>query len=237
MTTATFRCVIVRAAGNLFAIPTANVERVVSLKQEEIKTVENRQTIELNGSAVSLVRFEDTLGLTRQKSAGNNEGKPTAIVLHIDDKRIAFLLDEVINELRQLGAEDADDDAQPPARPQLGAPRPSPARIAAQALRDGTWANAWRTGSDADMMSQSAAAGDVQGKPFHQQPTVAIGGEEEPLPLPCDAVSPEYGMRRPVDIHKYRPLGGCYWRSVARLGVQLADALQYAHRQWLGDRS
>jgi len=112
MTTATFRCVIVRAAGNLFAIPTANVERVVSLKQEEIKTVENRQTIELNGHAVSLVRFEDALGLTRQKSTGNNEGKPTAIVLHIDDKRIAFLLDEVINEqevlIKNLGRQLAD---------------------------------------------------------------------------------------------------------------------------------
>lgn len=112
VTTATFRGVIVRTAGRLFALPTANVERVVRLKQEEIKTVENRQTIELSNRAVSLVRFEDALGLARQNAGGDTGNGLVAIVLYVDDKRIAFLLDEVISEqeimIKSLGSQLAD---------------------------------------------------------------------------------------------------------------------------------
>jgi two-component system chemotaxis sensor kinase CheA len=98
MTAAAFRGVIVRVAEHLFVLPTTNVERIVKVSKEEIKTVENRQTIELNGQAISLVHLEDALELARQNTASDSESSLTAVMLHVDEKRIAFLVDEVINE-------------------------------------------------------------------------------------------------------------------------------------------
>jgi two-component system chemotaxis sensor kinase CheA len=93
-----FRGIIVRVAEHLFVLPTTNVERVVKVSEEEIKTVENRQAIELNGQAISLVRLEDTLELTRQNTESGSESSLPAVVLHVDEKRIAFLVDEVVDE-------------------------------------------------------------------------------------------------------------------------------------------
>jgi two-component system chemotaxis sensor kinase CheA len=102
MKVATFRGVIVRVAEHLFVLPTTNVERVVKVSKEEIKTVENRQTIELNGQAISLVRLEDALGLARQNHASSSESSLSAVILHVDGKHIAFLVDEVVNEQEVL---------------------------------------------------------------------------------------------------------------------------------------
>ena len=109
MTTATMRSVIIRAAGQVFALPTASVERVIRFKQDDIKTVENLQTIAYEGRAVLLVRFEDALGVEWQNLGSDVEGCFTAILLHIDNKRVAFLLDEIISEqeimIKSLGSQ------------------------------------------------------------------------------------------------------------------------------------
>jgi len=89
-------------AEHLFVLPTTNVERVVEVSKEEIKTVENRQTIELNGQAISLVRLEDALELARQNTESGSESSLPAVVLHADEKRIAFLVDEVVAEQEVL---------------------------------------------------------------------------------------------------------------------------------------
>ncbi|MFC2060243.1 response regulator [Chloroflexota bacterium] len=102
MTAAAFRGVIVRLAEYLFVLPTTNVERVVKVSKEEIRTVENRQTIELNGQAISLVRLEDALEMARQNTPNGSESSLPAVVLHADGKRIAFLVDEVIDEQEVL---------------------------------------------------------------------------------------------------------------------------------------
>lgn len=98
MTAAAFRGVVVRVAEHLFALPTTSVERVMKVNKEEIKTVENRQTIELNGQAVSLVYLEDVLEMPLQNNTRSSETSLPAVLLHADEKRIAFLVDEIINE-------------------------------------------------------------------------------------------------------------------------------------------
>jgi two-component system chemotaxis sensor kinase CheA len=102
MTAATFRGVIVRAAEHLFILPTTNVERVVKVSEEEIKTVENREAIELNGQAISLVRLEDALELAPHNTASGSESSLPAVILHADEKRIVFLVDEVVDEQEVL---------------------------------------------------------------------------------------------------------------------------------------
>jgi two-component system chemotaxis sensor kinase CheA len=95
LTLITFRGLLVTVAEREFIIPTTNVERVVRLKKDEIKTVENRDTLSLNGVAIPLLRLEDILELT-----GKNGDPPmmTVLVLESQGKRIGFIINEVLNE-------------------------------------------------------------------------------------------------------------------------------------------
>lgn len=96
---ATLRGVLVDVAGQILAIPAAGVERVVRVAPDDIKTVENRETIAMNGRVVSLARLEAVLGLTRHAAAPETIA---AVVLTDGETRIAFAVDAVLSETEVL---------------------------------------------------------------------------------------------------------------------------------------
>ena len=100
LTVATFRGILVRLGEYLFILPAMYVARVLRVKPEEIKSVENRETISLDGAPVSLASLATVLDLplTGEKAA---ELLP-AVLLAAADSRIAFLVDEVIGEQEVL---------------------------------------------------------------------------------------------------------------------------------------
>lgn len=102
LTLARFRGIIVRVDEQVFVLPTSNVERVARVKKEDIQTVENRETIALNGEALSLVQLAEALALPQKTAAnGQPDGQPV-IVLAAANQRIAFVVDEVLNEQEVL---------------------------------------------------------------------------------------------------------------------------------------
>jgi two-component system chemotaxis sensor kinase CheA len=68
------------------------------VKSEEIKTVENRETIRWRGQALALVRLADVLELPRKQAAGSADERLHAIILGAAGKRIAFGVDEIVGE-------------------------------------------------------------------------------------------------------------------------------------------
>lgn len=102
LTLARFRGVLVRVARNLFVLPTSAVERVLRVRRADIKTVENRATIVLNGQVTALARLIDILELPRAAHEEEELAHCPIIVLTHAQQRIAFLLDEVINEQEVL---------------------------------------------------------------------------------------------------------------------------------------
>ncbi len=102
VTLATFQGILVRVSDRFFVIPTVHVERVLRFDRKEVKTVENREAIALNGLAMSLVRLGDVLELPPE-SARDTEGEHViSVVLRAGDKRIAFAVDEVLAEQEVL---------------------------------------------------------------------------------------------------------------------------------------
>jgi two-component system, chemotaxis family, sensor kinase CheA len=99
LTLITFRGLHVTVSDRDFIIPTTNVEKVLRVKRDEIKTVENRDTLSLNGVAMPILRLADTLELT-----GQNGDLPmmTVMVLESQGKRIGFIVNEVLNEQEVL---------------------------------------------------------------------------------------------------------------------------------------
>jgi two-component system chemotaxis sensor kinase CheA len=102
LTLATFRGVIVRAGEHLFVIPAASIERVERVMKEDIRTVENRETISLGGQAVSLVGLSDVLEMPRKAAAGEAADSAHAVVLGLGAERIAFRVEQVLGEQEVL---------------------------------------------------------------------------------------------------------------------------------------
>lgn len=97
-TRATFRGILVKAAGRLLVMPTAQVERVARTRPDDVQTVEGRETISFGGRAVALVWLADALELPPVEPKGMAPGGVPVIILGSNGQRVAFAVDEVLDE-------------------------------------------------------------------------------------------------------------------------------------------
>ena len=100
LTLATFRGVLVHAGDQIFIIPAVSVERVTLVEGKNIQTVENRETITLDGQALSLVWLSDVLEIRRTQSGSADVAH--VLVLSLGVNRIAFRVDAVLGEQEVL---------------------------------------------------------------------------------------------------------------------------------------
>jgi two-component system chemotaxis sensor kinase CheA len=99
-TLATFRGLLVADCGRQFVLPSRNVERVTRVSPAVVRTVENRETIVLDGAAVSLVRLGPVLGVKAVRPP--NADYLPIVVLAFSGRRIAFVVDDVIGDQEVL---------------------------------------------------------------------------------------------------------------------------------------
>lgn len=107
LTLATFRGILVKIGEDVYAVPTIHVERAVRLNREEIKTVENRDTIMIDGIILNAVYLSTALGLAAASNGttdkkSDSPGFIQLIILTHTDKRIAFIVDEILEECQIL---------------------------------------------------------------------------------------------------------------------------------------
>lgn len=101
-TRATFRGILVEAAGRQLVVPTLQVERVTRARPEDIKTVEDRETISYDGRTVALVRLADVLELPPVERQDPAPGGVPVLVLGSGEQRVAFTVDAVLDEQEVL---------------------------------------------------------------------------------------------------------------------------------------
>lgn len=92
----TLRGVLVRVAGLVLAVPAANIGRVVRIAEDDVKTVEGRETLVVDGQVVALCRLGEVLELP--EAARAEPPPPHALVIACNGTRIAFAVDEVLRE-------------------------------------------------------------------------------------------------------------------------------------------
>ncbi len=102
LTLATLRGTLVRVASRDFVIPTANVVRVVRVPRASVRRVENRDSICLDGTTLSVVRLAAVLGLGSGPLAGADGAPLTLLVLGHSQACIAFAVDSVVGEQEVL---------------------------------------------------------------------------------------------------------------------------------------
>ena len=98
LTVATFRGISVLVSDRVFLIPTTNVEKTIKIKNDEIKTVENRETITVNNRTVSFARLGRILELPHKKRKDEQADSTTVLLLSVSGKRIAFGIDKILDE-------------------------------------------------------------------------------------------------------------------------------------------
>lgn len=101
LTLATFRGILFSCSERKFIVSTSSVLQVISVKPSEIKTVENRETVLLNGIPISFVRLSAILQLPALKKIEPEE-ELVVLVLQSSDQIIGFLIDEILEELEVL---------------------------------------------------------------------------------------------------------------------------------------
>jgi len=102
LTMATFRGIPIRVSGHLFVLPANYVARVARVGRTKVQTVENKETIQLDGGTVSLVHMGDVLQLPRKNPTEDANDTVLVVLITLNDKLIAFLIDEVLNEQEML---------------------------------------------------------------------------------------------------------------------------------------
>ncbi len=99
LTLQTVRGLLVTTGERLFALPVANVVRVVQVATNDIKTVENHETIQRGGQTLPLVWLTDTLELPRDRTRMSaNNSSVVAVILGLGSEHIAFRVDTVKGE-------------------------------------------------------------------------------------------------------------------------------------------
>jgi len=102
VTLASFRGVLVKVYDHTFSIPTANVERVLRINRNKIKTVENRETVPYEGHSLSFVQLADVIQLSSPPNNKKTTKFLSVIILRSKESIIAFGVDEILDEQENL---------------------------------------------------------------------------------------------------------------------------------------
>lgn len=92
----TLQCVLMDVAGKTFAIPTLAVDRIIRVGYDEIQYASGREMIELEGRPVAVVSLAKILELSESTTTRPNEDKISLVVVSVNEKLIAFVVDQLI---------------------------------------------------------------------------------------------------------------------------------------------
>lgn len=109
LTMATFRGVHITVEGEDFIMPAHNIQKVIRIKEEDIKTVESLETIIVNGHPLSFLRLADLLGIKKREKESHKETNFFALIVKAEEKTMAFAADYIHREhevlLKNIGSQ------------------------------------------------------------------------------------------------------------------------------------
>ncbi len=102
------RGLLITAGGHRYLIPMAGIAWAMRLSLDDLKTVENHDTIQRGGQTFPLVWLTDALGLPRDRAASRTEAGTIVVALAVGGSQVAFCVDKVHGEqeilVKSLGA-------------------------------------------------------------------------------------------------------------------------------------
>lgn len=98
LTLAIIKALLIRCAGEIFAIPVANIVETVDVVPAEIKWVQQQETLLLRDSVVPLYRLRELLELSDDVVVARTDGQETVsiLVFEVGDYHVGIIVDEVL---------------------------------------------------------------------------------------------------------------------------------------------
>ena len=93
LTLATSHVLMLEVADQVVAAPTTSVERLLQVKPEEIKRMEGKPAVSINGRALPLISMARILALPERETKEVGPEKIAVVVLGAVEKRLAFQVD------------------------------------------------------------------------------------------------------------------------------------------------
>jgi two-component system chemotaxis sensor kinase CheA len=91
----TIRGLIVESGGQTFAINVTKIQAVISRELKDIKTVENKETVEYSGKRLAIIQLSSLLDLP---SKGISEEKFLILVLKFATELVGVVIERIVNE-------------------------------------------------------------------------------------------------------------------------------------------
>jgi two-component system chemotaxis sensor kinase CheA len=99
-TIATFRGLLVRSGENKYLIPNIFVEKVIGVGDSDIISSGNKPSVYVSGAYIGIIGLCASLGIKEAPVSTNN--KKPALILSSNRKQMAFLVDEIIEEVEGI---------------------------------------------------------------------------------------------------------------------------------------
>ncbi|NUM69592.1 MAG: hybrid sensor histidine kinase/response regulator [Ignavibacteriaceae bacterium] len=110
VTLATMNVMILEIGSAWFAIPVENIRKVLSVKQEDIFTIDGRDTINSDGRAISVIKLEEVLELKHKVNSNDalpGSGTWHCVIVSAENEEIGFVAERISDEqeivLKSLG--------------------------------------------------------------------------------------------------------------------------------------
>jgi two-component system chemotaxis sensor kinase CheA len=97
LTLTTIRALVIETGGHTFAIPSADVRRLLRIEAGVVRTIAGREVILLGGAPVPLASLASLLGVTARRSATPEQRIPV-VVLAVDGEVAAISTDGLVAE-------------------------------------------------------------------------------------------------------------------------------------------
>jgi two-component system chemotaxis sensor kinase CheA len=98
---ATLRGLVLRTGSSLYLFPLSGIESVRAMKNGDIETVENRETLLTGGRIIPVVRLGHLLGIERAHRA-TSASESIAVIARAGRNTFALLVDEILSEQEVL---------------------------------------------------------------------------------------------------------------------------------------
>jgi two-component system chemotaxis sensor kinase CheA len=98
---ATLRGLVLRTRGARYVFPLSGIDSVRALRQDDIQTVENRETLLLGKRVIPVIRLGQVLGLDRSRDHALAE-ESIAVIARNGGNTFALLVDEILSEQEVL---------------------------------------------------------------------------------------------------------------------------------------
>lgn len=96
LTLAIIRSLLIGLGDKQFAIPLANVQEIIRLGQDEVKTIQNQEVGVVRDRVLPLVRLHNRFNINPTDKAASNKKRLLVVVVGLADKRVGLVIDKTL---------------------------------------------------------------------------------------------------------------------------------------------